>query len=97
MAINEKYREKLLAIIKKHVPDCTVYLFGSRATNKERMGSDIDLALDAGMPIEHKKILAIYRDFNKTNIPLKVDVVDLQIASDELKGDVLREGIKWKN
>ncbi len=97
MALVEKYRTKLLSIIQKHVPNCTVYLFGSRAIDQERMGSDIDLALDIGMPIEHKKILAIYHDIDKTNIPMKVDVVDIQKASKELKVDVLREGVRWTN
>lgn len=97
MALEEKYRKTLLLIIQKHVPNCTVYLFGSRAMGKERMGSDIDLALDIGKPIEHKKILAIYHDIDRTNIPLKVDVVDMRKASQELKNDVLREGVRWTN
>ena len=97
MALKEKYRTQLLLIIQKHVPNCAVYLFGSRAIDKECMGSDIDLALDIGMPIEHKKIIDIYHDIDATNIPMKVDLVDIQKASKELKADILREGVRWTN
>lgn len=97
MALNEKYKQELITIIHKHVPQCTIYLFGSRAINKEYAGSDIDIALDAGKTIDNKKLLAIQLDFDETTIPMELDLVDLQTVSQELKNDVLREGIKWTN
>ena len=97
MALNKKYKDKLISIIHKHIPGCTIYLFGSRALDTERSGSDIDISLDAGKIIDHRKILAIQLDFDETNIPMKMDLVDLNTASQELKDDILHEGIKWTN
>lgn len=31
----EQYKKTLLEIIKKHLPRCTIYLFGSRARNTQ--------------------------------------------------------------
>ena len=97
MALNRRYKEELIKIIQKHLPGCTIYLFGSRATNKEHMGSDIDIALDANKVIDRNKLTAIEIEFDETTIPMEMDLVDLHKAPQELKNDILREGIKWTN
>ena len=95
MALNKRYQDTLISIIKKHIPGCTIYLFGSRALDKQYSGSDIDIALDAGKIIDHDKLIAIQLDFDETTIPMEMDLVDLHQAPPELKNDILREGIKW--
>lgn len=97
MALQEKYKKELIAVIHKHVPNCAIYLFGSRATDSEYSGSDIDIALDAGAAIDNKKLLAIQLDFEQTTIPMELDLVDLSTAPNELKNDIVREGVLWKN
>lgn len=97
MAVKEKYKEQLLKIIHKRIPSATVYLFGSRATNQEKPGSDIDLAIDTGKSINYQIIIKILCDLDETTIPLNVDIVDLQTAPVQLKETILREGIKWTN
>ena len=97
MALSKKYKDELISIIHKHLPGCTIYLFGSRALDREQPGSDIDIALDAGKIIDHRKLVAIQLDFDETTIPMEMDLVDLHMASQELKDDILREGIKWTN
>ena len=95
--LQEKYKRQLLEIIHKRVPQSTVYLFGSRATNAETAGSDIDLAIDTGRPIAYQTIIKIQCDIDETTIPLNVDIVDLQTVPASLKETILREGIKWTN
>lgn len=95
MALKQKYKDQLLSIILKHVPESQIYLFGSRATNKESPGSDIDLAINAPQPIPHKTIIKILLEIDETTIPLKVDLVDLNIAQEPLKQNILQEGILW--
>lgn len=97
MSLNNKYKDTLIAIIYKYIPGCAIYLFGSRAIDKEYAGSDIDIALDAGKAIDYKKLVAIQLDFDESTIPMEMDLVDLHTVSQELKNDVLREGIKWTN
>jgi len=93
----EQYKEKLLAIIQEVLPECKVYLFGSRARQDYDTGADIDLALDMGKEIERKKIFLIKEKIEKTTIPLTVDIVDLHSASEQLQKDVMNEGILWKS
>jgi len=97
MALKEKYKKKLLAIIHKYLPNCKVYLFGSRAINKEHAGSDIDIAFDIGKKISDDIISKILIDIEDTHIPMEVDIVDFQTVPEELKKDILIEGIVWKN
>ena len=95
MALKEKYKEELIKIIHKHLPNCTIYLFGSRAINKEYSGSDIDIAVDTGTPLTLDKLSSIQSDFEETSIPMTLDIVDIQTAPEELKKDIFAEGIKW--
>jgi len=97
MALKKTYKDELIALITKYVPHCEMYLFGSRATDTERTGSDIDIALDAGKPIPYKTMLKILVAIDETNIPMKIDLVDLHVADKALKEVILKEGIKWTN
>ena len=96
MTLKKKYKEQLLKIIDKYIPNCTVYLFGSRAIDAERPGSDIDLAVDAGKIIPHKKILKILIDIDDTTIPMSVDIVDLHNVAEDFKKEIISKGIVWK-
>ena len=93
----ERYKEKLLSIIVEVLPECKVYLFGSRARRDYDTGADIDLALDMGKEIAREKIYLIKEKMEETTIPLTVDIVDLYSASEQLQKDVKKEGILWKN
>lgn len=97
MALNPAFKKELLAIIHHFLPSCKVYLFGSRARDEERMGSDIDIALDAGAEIPYDTIIAIAIAIDETTIPMKVDLVDLSKAPEALAQEILREGILWTN
>jgi len=92
-----RYKRELLAIIHNYLPDCKVYLFGSRARKTHQSGSDVDLALDCGASINFDIIVKIHNDIEKTTIPLTVDLVDLYGASETLKKEVKEEGIAWEN
>lgn len=91
----ERYKQILVGIIRKKLPSCKIYLFGSRARKEHQSGSDIDLALDNGAPIGMRTILALYNEIDETTIPLTVDLVDLYTASEPLKIEVYREGVLW--
>ena len=97
MALQTKYKEQLIEIIHKYLPNAIIYLFGSRAIDKEKAGSDIDIALDIGQEIPRNLILKILNDIDDTSIPMKIDLIDMHVVQENLKKDILREGIKWTN
>lgn len=91
----KRYQKELIAIIQKVIPNCKMYLFGSRARNTHHSGADIDIALDAGEPILLETLLSIYKEIDQTTIPLEVDLVDMQNSSDEMRSQIQSEKIKW--
>lgn len=92
-----RYKKTLLNIIHTHLPNCKVYIFGSRARKDHSQGSDIDLALDLGTKINQGKIYKIQDAIEESTIPLHVDIVDIHDISGKFKEEVLKEGILWKN
>ena len=91
----EKYKKNILEIINSYAPGSTVYLFGSRARNTHDLGSDLDLALDAGKKISLDDILSIKEAIEETTLPLFVDVVDMHAIDTDLKKEILKDGIVW--
>lgn len=71
------------AILSRHLPPETkVWVFGSRARgDRVRRGSDLDLAVDAGMELSIRMQALLSDDFTESLLPYTVDVLDLQIVS----------------
>ncbi len=95
MTVKPSHKTELLRIIHTYLPHCKVWLFGSRATGKQRPGSDIDLALDNGQKISWGTITRMLIDIEETTIPMKVDFVDLYSVDEDFKKQALSEGILW--
>lgn len=91
----ERYKLILLEIVRKHIPVCDVYLFGSRARGTAREGADLDVALDAGAPIKFGTLANIASDVEESNIPLFVDIVDMHNISIEMRKEIEKEGLLW--
>lgn len=79
------------------MPECKVYLFGSRARNDNSLGADVDIALDAGFLIDSKIIYKIRDNIEESNIPLLVDLVDFYSTSGEFRNQIERDKILWEN
>lgn len=95
MTVKLSHKIELLRIIHTYLPDCKVWLFGSRATGKQRSGSDIDLALDNGQKISWNIITKMLRDIDETTIPMAVDLVDMYTVTEDFKNEVYQKGILW--
>lgn len=95
--IKNEYKNLLLCIIHKYLPESKVYLFGSQATGKATDSSDIDIALDSGKAIDYTIILSILAEIDETIIPMKVDVVDLHGVQESFRQVIMNEGVLWKN
>ncbi len=93
----KNYKEQFISIIEKHLPTCKIYLFGSRARKDNSSVSDYDIALNDNKKIPKIILSNIKEDFEESTIPFYVDVVDLHDAPENLKKDILSEGILWKS
>ncbi len=73
--------------------DVKIYLFGSRARGDNSEFSDVDLAILSSEEISDK-ITILKELLEESNLPFKVDLIDLKKAS-YLKEIVKKEGIRW--
>jgi predicted nucleotidyltransferase len=69
------------AILRRHVPGCRVWVFGSRATGRAKPMSDLDLAIEDGQSLSLIELGGLAEAFEESDLPMKVDVVDLSQAS----------------
>ena len=69
----------------KHVPDATVWAFGSRATRHAKPYSDLDILIDNTAPIPLDAIAALSDDLSESDLPYKVDIVDWATAREDFR------------
>ena len=91
----EKYREIIVPIILKHLPNAKIILYGSRARKQERPGSDIDVAIDIGKPIESHTMAVIRGDIEESSLPIYYDIVDFHAVSEDMKEAIAEDGVIW--
>jgi predicted nucleotidyltransferase len=95
--LKPEYKETIIKIIKKHLPKCRIYLFGSRARGTGSPGSDIDLAIDALKKIDRHLICKIKEEIEETNIPFFIDIIDMHQADEKIKSQINKDRLLWSN
>jgi predicted nucleotidyltransferase len=80
-------------ILLARVPDRPAYVFGSRATGHARRRSDLDLAIGGTAPLTLRQRALLTDDFDESDLPIKVDVVDLNAISPEFRQRIERDFI----
>ncbi len=73
------------SILNALVPNARVLVFGSRASGLAKKTSDLDLAIDNGKPLGFSLLGELKHAFSESNLPMRVDVVDLNAISKEFK------------
>ncbi len=72
-------------ILRAHVPDRTVWAFGSRAKGMAKKTSDLDLAILGTEPLDLRTMGDVKDAFSESNLPFKVDVVDWAVTSEAFR------------
>jgi predicted nucleotidyltransferase len=76
--IREEHARILRDVLQKLLPPhARAYVFGSRAHGGARRYSDLDLALEWSGPLGLDRLGAIAEALSESDIPYKVDIVDL--------------------
>ncbi|MEZ2348123.1 nucleotidyltransferase domain-containing protein [Terriglobus sp. RCC_193] len=68
------------AILNQFVPSRPVFVFGSRVTGRARRRSDLDLAIGGDTPLGSSLRADLMEAFDESDLPIRVDVVDLAEA-----------------
>ena len=91
-------------ILAKHVPECEVRGFGSRATWNAKDHSDLDLAVVGEGPLPRRTLALLKEAFEESRLPMRVDVIDWNaiaegfrelIASDTVVVQEAPERVEW--
>lgn len=85
IAIRPGEWEIVQAILRRHVPGWRAWAFGSRARGRAKPYSDLDLALLGPRPLAADEAAALAEAFSESDLPWRVDVVDLASASEAFR------------
>ena len=70
-----------------------VWVFGSRARLTARRFSDLDLAIDAGQRLSIVELARLQSEFEDSDLPWRVDVVDLNAVGEGFRGSILAHAV----
>ncbi|MBI5448325.1 MAG: nucleotidyltransferase domain-containing protein [Gammaproteobacteria bacterium] len=90
LQISENDLKIIKTILMKHLPDgVVVWVFGSRAkVDPVRRFSDLDLAIDAQQALSLEISSALAHDFDESNLPYKVDIIDWVTISPSFRKNI---------
>ena len=93
--VSPEYKEKLVEVITKYLPNTKIYLYGSRSTGTHRPMSDIDLAIDLGEKIKKEIMADINKSIEDLHLSLEVEIVDMHSITQWHLERIEREKILW--
>ncbi len=91
--IKEKHLHIIKDILQKY--PYRFYVFGSRAKGNAKPFSDIDLCFFDNIP--EREILLLEEEFEESDLPYKVDLVNGQTCDPEFKAVILRDKVSLQN
>ena len=94
--LDEKTKNKIIAVISALIPDAHIYLFGSRARGTNGKFADIDIALDAEKPLPIADVDEVKSMFKESNIMYFIDIVDFHQMTPFMQEDVIKDRVIWK-
>lgn len=98
--LDEKYlnilKDLLLSVFSKE-DKVKVFVFGSRATGKEKKFSDLDLLFYSRKIVLDKKLSLLEERIENSDIPIKVDIVDWKNLVKEYAPQIKKQKIPFWN
>jgi len=95
--MNNIPKDKIIKVIEIFFPDAKIYLFGSRARNTHTERSNINIAIDAERNLTLTEIGQINSMIDALNMAQHTIVVDFNRVKPEIKDNILKDNILWKN
>ena len=80
-------------ILRRHAPRAQACVFGSRAGVRAKPHSDLDLLLREDGPIEPRRFAVLCAEFEDSDLPFRVDVLDYHQIDPEFARRILPDCI----
>lgn len=81
------------SILSAQLPGARVWAFGSRVQGRAKRFSDLDLAVEDEKALDLHQLYALKDAFSESDLPIKVDVLDLKSISPEFRRIVENERV----
>ena len=81
----------ITGILAAHAPGVEARAFGSRVDGNPKEYSDLDLALVGDSRLDAAVMGTLKEAFEESDLPFRVDILDLNVISEEFRKVVLRK------
>ena len=88
--ITSEQRKTLLALLAKHLPDTTAWVYGSRVQWTARPQSDLDMVVFAS-PSQNGKVSALREALEESNLPFRIDLFVWDNVPDQFRKHIEAE------
>jgi len=85
LAITKQQRQTVRNILTRIIPGADYFAFGSRLRPRHHLYSDLDIAIKAPKRIPLAQLSALEEAFADSDLPFRVDIVDMQRASPDFQ------------
>jgi predicted nucleotidyltransferase len=89
----KEVKKIVLAALTKY--PMRIFLFGSHATGRAGLASDIDVAILPEADLPAGLMSQIREELEQSNVPYQVDLVDISTTDEAFRQRVLQEGLEW--
>ena len=95
--LREEHAATLRAVLTAYLPPgARAYVFGSRAHGGARQYSDLDVALEWERPVGFDILGRVAEALSDSDLPFKVDIVDLATVEPAFKARISRGWIPFE-
>lgn len=88
--------ETIFSLLSKHVPECEVWAFGSRATWTNKDYSDLDLVVVGSTELKRGRLGKLKEALEESPIPFTVDIMDWNKISPEFQENIKKSFVVIK-
>ncbi|MDD4933234.1 MAG: nucleotidyltransferase domain-containing protein [Methylacidiphilaceae bacterium] len=93
IAVSPVEWETIRTLLRRYVPECEVWAFGSRTRGKQRAYSDLDLVILGQGPMGIARLAELAEAFSASDLPWKVDLLDWAEASESFRAILEQERV----
>lgn len=95
--LDKRYIVMIKKMLASHVPNHTVWAYGSRVKGKAHEGSDLDLVIiSEDGSLTQQQLSALRNAFSESNLPILIDVLDWDTIPTEFKQEIKKDHIVIK-
>ena len=90
--ITADQRKTLLSLLKRHLPNTTAWVYGSRVKWTARPQSDLDLVVFA-TPDQERRVAELREAFEESNLPFRVDLFIWDAVPEQFRKEIEAEHV----